>query len=144
MNIKGKNDVMKLVRLVICLVFTVQFFSACGPDESKSEAALKERVAQFWQAKVDKDWSRAYDMTAEAFQKKRSKDSYVRQSNLNFESFEIQNTEILEPGKKARVTVQYKINQMGFEFKKTLTQNWTWENGQWKLGVAETASPNPF
>lgn len=125
--------------IVIFMLATILAVAGCAhlaPASAKrSEEALRQKVKMEWEAKVNKDWGVVYDLTVDAYKNKVKRDSFVQGANINVQEFTIKEVKIIEPGRKALAVVDYRINQMGFDFKITSREEWLWENGDWHLNL---------
>ena len=128
--------------IVIFMLATILAVAGCAhltPASAKrSEEALRQKVKMEWEAKVNKDWGVVYDLTVDAYKNKVNRNSFVQGANINVQEFSIKELKIIEPGRKALAVVDYRINQMGFDFKITSKEEWLWENGGWHLNLLPT------
>ena len=103
-----------------------------------SEESLRQKVKMEWEAKVGKDWGVVYDLAVDEYKKKVDRNLLIQRANVNVQEFSIKEVKIIEPGRKALAVVDYRINQMGFDFKITSREEWLWENGGWHLNLLLT------
>ena len=110
------------------------------------EAELRDRVQSFYQLQMDKKFRQA-----EAFVAEDTKDFYYSSAKGAFDAFKISNIEILEPGKKAKVTVRsnFTVMMMGapkpMPMEMPFTSTWKVEDGKWVMYVDQSAPvPTPF
>ena len=128
------------VTALILLLSALLMFTACAHlmTNPKSKEALREKIQMEWEAKVNKNWGVVYDLTVDAYKNKVNRGSFVQSANINVQEFSIKGVKIIEPGRKALAVVDYRINQMGFDFKITSKEEWLWENGDWHLNLLPT------
>ena len=133
--------------VVIFMLASILAVAGCAhlaPAPAKeSEEALRQKVKMEWEAKVRKDWGVVYDLAVDAYKKKVDRNVLIRRANVNVQEFSIKEVKIIEPGRKALAVVDYRINQMGFDFKITSREEWLWENGGWYLNLLPTLQ-TPF
>ena len=133
--------------IVIFMLASILAVAGCAhlaPAPAKgSEEALRQKVKMEWEAKVRKDWGVVYDLAVDAYKKKVDRNILIRRANVNVQEFSIKEVKIIEPGRKALAVVDYRINQMGFDFKTTSREEWLWENGGWHLNLTPSLRP-PF
>jgi hypothetical protein len=95
---------------------------------------IKRRVAAFWEAKVQRDWARAYDFLCNAYKAQTTKEDYISSADLRVLSFKIEAIDLHKGGKKAIVTVSFDTIVMGFEFKRVkIKDEWINEDGAWRI-----------
>jgi len=125
--------------LGICLI-VLSLCSGCAhlSNRSKGPDALKMRVQELWTAKKQGDWAKVYDMTCKAYRDKVSKQKFLTGPKLRARDFAIEDISIIEPGKRAVVTVKAKLDVMGRTLSMVLKENWIWEDGQWRLNLVPT------
>ena len=128
--------------IVIFMLATILAVAGCAhltpaPVEG-SEESLRRKVKMEWEAKVRKDWGVIYDLAVDEYKKKVDRNLLIQRANVNVQEFSIKEVKIIEPGRKALAVVDYRINQMGFDFKITSREEWLWENGGWHLNLLPT------
>ncbi len=131
------------------LAITVPLFASllnAQPAPVPGEAELRERVQTFYQLQMDKKFRQA-----EAFVAEDTKDFYYSSSKGAFDAFKISKIEILEPGKKAKVTVRsnFTVMMMGapkpMPMEMPFSSTWKVEEGKWVMYVDQKAPvPTPF
>jgi len=131
------------------IVITVCLFvlcSACAQFQldPRGEDALRNRVQTLWEAKVKNDWAAVYDMTAESYRMKVDKNAFLQAPKAATQGFVIKEIELVEPGKKAVVTVESRIEVMGRQFPMAIRETWVWEEGVWRLKLAPAAFQDLF
>ncbi len=126
----------RVIKLNLCL-FVLLMVAACAhlSTSSKSEDALKQRVHTEWEAKVKKDWGTVYDLSVAEFKNKVDRNTFIQKANVDVEAFSIKEVKILEPGRKAKAIVNYKITHMQFKFNMTANEEWLCEDGAWHLNL---------
>jgi len=116
-----------------------------SPAAAEAEAALRDRVAQFYQLQVDKKFRQVEDLVAED-----TKDDYYNGAKPNIKGFSIQQIELLDDNKRARVTIKAKatlrVPQLAAqEFEMPAVTSWKIENGQWVWYIdRDLATQTPF
>ena len=128
--------------IVIFMLASILAVAGCAhltpaPVEG-SEESLRQKVKMEWEAKVRKDWGVVYDLAVDEYKKKVDRNLLIQRANVNVQEFSIKELKIIEPGRKALAVVDYRINQMGFDFKITSREEWLWENGGWHLNLLPT------
>ena len=128
--------------IVIFMLATILAVAGCAhltpaPVE-RSEESLRRKVKMEWEAKVNKDWGVVYDLAVDEYKKKVDRNLLIQRANVNVQEFSIKEVKIIEPGRKALAVVDYRINQMGFDFNITSREEWLWENGGWHLNLLPT------
>jgi len=129
-----KNHLIVIVLLAFILASLGCAHLVPAPTKG-SEEALKERVAQEWEAKMNKDGGALYDLTTDQHKERVPRDSFKYRSNVNLTGFSIQDLEIVEGGTKALVRVNIKIKQAGFNFTFPVREEWLWQRGAWRLDI---------
>ena len=129
-----RNSLVIIFMLASILAFAGCAHLATAPAKG-SEEALRQKVVMEWEAKVRKDWGVVYDLAVDAYKEKVDRNALIRYANVNVQEFSIKEIKITEPGRKALAVVDYRINQMGFDFKITSKEEWLWENGGWRLNL---------
>ena len=137
-----RNSLVVIFMLASILAIAGCAHLATAPAKG-SEEALMEKVVMEWEAKVNRDWGVVYDLAVDAYKEKVDRNTLIRRANVNVVEFSIKEVKIIEPGSKALAVVDYKINQMGFDFKITAREEWLWENGGWHLNLTPSLRP-PF
>jgi hypothetical protein len=136
---------MKLVRVLFLSVLLIGCIVGCAavkPEENRSEDGLMKRVEMIWQAKVGGNWELVYDMTVLSYRQKVEKSAFLARPKVVIQSFAVKGLEMIDPGNKAQVKVDYKLNHMGYEFDMTAEEIWVWEEGDWK-NYRETGATVP-
>lgn len=106
-----------------------------------SEEALRQRVSQVWDAKVENNWEIVYDLATSEFRKKVSRANFLRGASLEVKEFSIEKITILESGKKAAATVSCKASHMGMTFPFTFQDTWLLEDDGWRLKLEPLGLP---
>lgn len=92
-------------------------------------------------AKIAGDWGLVYDFYAPTSRPKASTGESSPARGISFKGYTIENLEILESGKEARVRISNDISMQGFDFKNAPeVQHWVKAKGKWYLGV-KASSP---
>jgi hypothetical protein len=117
-------------RLLFPAVAITAWAQQASPAAAEAERALRERVTQFFQLQVDKEFRKGEAMVAED-----SKDDYYNGSKPDIKGFSIQQVELLDNNTRARVTIKAKrvvktlVGVLDFEM--PAVTSWKLENGQW-------------
>lgn len=125
------------VNSMISCILVLMMFSACAhiSVDPHSEGSLMQRVEKEWVAKVNRDWGTVYDMGVAEFKNKYDKKDFVRMANVIIDEFQIKDIKIIEPGRKATAVVDYKTSHMQYEFNMSASEEWWWEDGEWRLNL---------
>jgi len=128
--------------LVILIVFSV-LLGGCAhlTRGTGSEEALRQRVAQVWNAKVNDNWEVVYDLTVSEYKKKVNRSAFLRGATLDVSEFSIKEITILESGKEAVATVACKASHMGMTFPFTFKETWLLEDDGWRLQLKPLGLP---
>lgn len=100
-----------------------------------SEEALRQRVAQAWEARKNRDANTLWDMTTDEHKKRVPRESFTYRANVIMTGFSIRDVTIAEGGTTALVQVEMKIRQMGFDFTFPIREEWLWQRGAWRLDL---------
>jgi hypothetical protein len=134
-----------LIKLV-CLLGVLLMFAACKhvQDKPATEETLRQMVQTEWEARVSRKLGVVYDMTVKSFQKAVPRDAFLQRPNMPITSFSVKEVKLAESGKEGQTVVQFKTNQMGFDFNFTTKENWIWEDGDWRLNISPSKVKIPF
>jgi len=127
----------RLFYFFICILLMTAISACQLLHRTPPEDAIRLRINEFMNAKINKDWSTAYTyfdstyhdtVTVKQFERKMSK--------MVFKGFTIKSIEIDASGNKATAIVEADVDMMGFDFKGTPeTQIWVDEGWKWFLHV---------
>ena len=124
---------------IIFMLASILAFAGCAhlmPAPSMgTEEALREKIGQEWEAKMNGNAGALYDLTTDEHKKRVARDSFRYQTNVNLTGFSIKDMEILEEGTKALVHVNIEVRQMGFDFTFPSREVWLWQRGEWRLDI---------
>ncbi len=125
----------KLFAFSVCLFFLLP---ACAHFKagSGSQDALRECVQTVWEAKTKRDWISVYDMTTQSYKDKVDKSMFLQSPKAIVHGFVIKKMEIVEPGKRAMVTVEATMDILGRKVSLNIKEHWQWENGAWRLNLS--------
>lgn len=130
--------------VVIFLLTSILMTAGCAylatAPARGSEEALRKKVHQEWEAKMNRNWGALYDLTTDEHKKRVPRDSFRGRTNVNLAGFSIKDIEILEEGTEALVHVNIKIRQMGFDFSFPSSEVWLWQRGAWRLKIKPAAA----
>jgi len=137
---------MKSKMALVIYVWLFVLSSACAQFQlnPRSEDALRKRVQTLWEAKTRNDWATVYDMTVESYRVKVDKNAFMQAAKVGTSGFVIKAIELVEPEKKAVVTVESQIELMGQQFPMTIKEQWVWEEGAWCLKLFPAAFQSLF
>ena len=125
--------------IVIFLLASILMAAGCAhlatAPAGGSEEALRKKVHQEWEAKMNRNWGALYDLTTDEHKKRVDRDSFRCKTNVNLAGFSIKDMEILEEGTKALVHVNIEVRQMGFDFTFPSREVWLWQRGEWRLDI---------
>jgi len=130
--------ICKITSLLFLAVFILSSGCAHLRFLPEGEENLRKKVCIEWNAKIQKDWGKVYDLAVEEYKKKVNRVTFMQGANLNVTGFEIKELKIIEPKSKALATVNYTINPMGFEFNMTAREEWMMEDNAWRLNLLPT------
>jgi len=120
--------------------------AAIWPLGSK-QVPLEDRINNFMQAQVDRNWSQAYSFFDSDSRENIIQEEFMSQSRkISFTGFRIEEIDMLPSADRATVKVRIDLLFMGFEFKGDKggpqTQQWVKEKGAWF--VKAPAHQNPI
>ena len=126
--------------IVISAVLVFSAFNACShlKESPVNGDSLKEAVTRVWEAKVQRDWGTVYSLTVDEYKKKKTRDDFIRRCNIIVKEFDIKEIRVVEPDKKARVEVEYKVQTQAFLMDMISKEEWLRENGSWHLNLLPT------
>lgn len=112
-------------------------------DPKVDEAALKQRVTDYWQARVKGDWAASYEFMDPYYRRKVNKLGYINtQGRVKYYSHSIKSEPVIS-GIRAAISVAYESEVPEFMVEgkpltvprkeTTTTQNWIWADGNWCL-----------
>lgn len=131
---------MRTFGLLMAILF---LFSSCATLKSNPASidALTTSVKKVWDAKLNGDWGVVYDIAVKEYKNKMKKTAFLGIGKIVVKEYTIKDIKILEPGKRAISVVEYKIDQIGFEFHiPRFKEEWLWEEGAWHLNLLPTLS----
>jgi hypothetical protein len=102
-----------------------------------SEDALRIRVEEMMNARIDDDWGKVYDYLDSAYRNKMSKKNFLNiKREIDYTNYKIESIEILPSGKEAMAQVKQSISIKVFDFKdQPEKQQWVKEGFSWYLKV---------
>ena len=121
---------MKKKLIVIAILM---FLASCAHVDVKDDtSALKERVSGFWNAKQNKEWTKAYGFHCAGFKANIAKEKYGASANLNITHFDLGDITFSENNHKAVVNISFQANVQGFSLKDIkIKEEWINENSKW-------------
>lgn len=133
------------IRWIIFVVCTLLSATSCTFPLSgaQSEETLRKRAADAWQARLNGNWEKVYDMSCEKFQKAMDKTVFIRKGPFDAIRFKILGIEMhaAEKGKSAIVHLTFDTVKMGIPFTFDIKEPWILENGQWRLDTPTKKTP---
>jgi hypothetical protein len=122
----------------LIMMFVTIWMSSCStlPFQS-SEDALRKRVEEMMNARIDDDWEKIYGYLDPAYRSKVSKKNFLNiKRDMDYTKYSISSIEIQSSGIEAIVQVKQDINVNVFNFKdKAETQHWVKDGFSWYLKV---------
>lgn len=127
-----------LVCLTGCALFST---SKTLPDE----AALKERILQYYQAVIVKDWKRVYSFRHSSFKESISADAFAaRPRNVEIKGYEIEDITLIPSGDAAHIKIKADIVARGYLFKGVPQKMyWVVQDNEWVEYTKNAASVEP-
>ncbi len=121
-----------LCLLLMTLISACQLLHLTPPEE-----AIRLRIDEFMNAKITKDWAKAYAYFDSEYHDMVTQKQFERKmSKFDFKAFTIASIEMDPSGDKATAIVKADLNMEGFDFKENPeTQMWVKENWGWYLHV---------
>jgi len=129
--------------IVIFLLVSILMAAGCAhlaTAPGGSEEALREKVRQEWDAKMNKSWGALYDLATDECKKSVDRDSFRYKTNVNVTGFSIKDIKMLKEGANALVQVNIDVKQMGFNFTFPSREVWLWQRGAWRLDIKPAAA----
>jgi len=122
----------------------ILYLSACAHlvKSAPTEENLRKAVTDLWNAKKDFEWGYVYDHSVNEYKKHMERKRFIRRANLTIRDFEIESVKLTGEG-KAEVRVKHVVIVMGLEMTTTSTQEWLWEDGEWRLNLMPSLN-SPF
>lgn len=126
----------------LLLVFSVLLSSACSVDRNYANylktQEVETRVAERWDALVNKDHAKAYEYLAVSYKDVTSKEEYIQTLNprIIWEKFEINRVSCEEEICKVNVEAAYRIPPMfgipqGMKAMENVKETWLYQEGEW-------------
>lgn len=130
---------------VVLVVLTIGLLGGC--QKADPQAALKERVATYWNLKQAKTWPEVYDKFLDPEAKNGvAKEAFLKRRWLAFDILSYEISEVHEDGDKAKVAVNNEVNfplktpqgELTFIKKQVTTQDdWVRRDGTWYVVLTE-------
>jgi hypothetical protein len=141
---KTANNTLTTLFVSLLMAFTVtscSTFPHRPPDQ-----AVKLRVEELMNAKINKDWEKAYTFFDSAYKKTQPEHQFLSNiSKMEFKAFTIETITVAPDGKHATVIMKTDITTNGFDFKgNQTTQQWVKEGRQWFLYMPPLDKENPL
>lgn len=123
---------MRIYFFIVTFLFFMLLTACTHVPVQDESSSLQDRVARFWDAKIQKDWNGAYNYFCKKYQDKTKREDFVSSSNLDIIVFEVVSTRMFDSGRKARVIVKFDAEVMGFKLKDIqLEEEWINEERTW-------------
>ncbi len=141
-------NLKRFPELFILFTVVLQLFTSCAGYTPDKESLLK-RVNELWSARIQKDWSKVFELTDETYQNKESKATFATKGDfkgvLDFNVKEIEIAEDKEPYHHAEVIIRFSILRGGMKFQPEMKELWVFEpsNG-WVLNKSAMIKKKPF
>jgi hypothetical protein len=139
-----KKNGRTLLAAACCLILILS--AGCAALSPAKEEPLEERVKNYMQAQMERNWDRAYGFFDSSSREKVARESYVnRVRTVNFKAFSIEEITVLPSGDQATVKVRMDIPYMGYNFQGiSQMQAWVKEKGEWFVKSEFQAKRKPF
>ena len=118
----------------VALLFGIGYLRTM--TSGNTEEALRHRIVAEWEAKKNRNFGAVYDMAAEAYRQKVSRDIFLQRKHVGIQKFSVKSLEMSESGKEALSEVEFTTKQMGFDFTFKSKESWVWEGGEWRLDIS--------
>jgi hypothetical protein len=140
------NTRKALSAAIACLILIMFAGCAALPPPPTKQETLEERVKNYMQAQVKKNWGQAYSFFDTSSRDKVTRDSYLSQTRkMAYNGFAIEEITVLPSGDKATVKVRIDIAFMGYVFPRApQTQEWVKEGGAWFVKHKAAPRITPF
>jgi hypothetical protein len=130
------------------VIAAVVLMQACAALPLKSpEEALRQRVDQMMNAKVDNDWGTVYDLMDSTYKKRMTRQNFLNLNReIQFSNYRFESLVIDPSGDTAAVRVKYDMSVKVFDFEDQVEeQQWIREKGKWYMKAEkEKAVPTPI
>lgn len=129
----------------MCCLMAILLAGCAGLTPEPKQESLDERVKNYMQAQIDKDWAKVYSFFHSSYREKMSKEQFTGMvRKLSYKSFTIEGIDMLPSGQEAQVKVRIDLSFMGYVFPRApQKQNWAKENGGWFVKGSDKTTP-PF
>ena len=105
--------------LLIILWWIAALLPACAPvgTQEHPKQILRQRVQEFWQAKVQNNRKEAYEFLCPSVQDNLPLEAFhLVSGGMSFSAFHIEEISLLDSGRQARVSVNFSLKVMGMDF----------------------------
>jgi hypothetical protein len=127
--------------IVFCCTAMICACAAAPIRENNTPDALMETVRMVWDAKQNREWGKVYDATDLQFKQKKTRDEFIRTSNLIVKKYTILAVEVDKSGRKGTSEVSFETFQMGYNFDVKIKEPWVFEDGQWRMQKSDMINP---
>jgi hypothetical protein len=136
------------INLWLAIIAALVLVPACAGLPFKSpEEALRHRVDQLMNAKVNNDWEIVYDLMDSSYKKRMTKKNFLNMNReIQFSNYRFESLAIAPSGDTALVRVKYDMSVKVFDFEDQVEeQQWIREKGKWYQNVGkEEAAVTPM
>lgn len=122
----------------VAVIAAMVLMQACAALQFKSpEEALRQRVDEMMNAKVNNDWEIVYDLMDSSYKKRMTKRNFLNLNReMQFSNYRFDSLTIDSSGDTATVRVKYDMSVKVFDFEDQVEeQQWIREKGKWYLKV---------
>jgi hypothetical protein len=124
-------------------LFLVSCATLSATDAANDEANLCRQVKQVWDAKLKMDFGIVWDHMVSDYQAQVPRDKFIAMANVGTASYTIKDVQITEPGARAIASVDCVLTMQGHRFPTTMTEDWRFEDREWKLDLTKSLQPFP-
>lgn len=132
---------MKVIVFLAALFSMISISGVHAETGLSDPSSLRNRVASFWDAKVERDWTVVYSLTSREFKDEVNEESFVNRSNIHVVSYEIGDFEINTQNKESTVPIRYTVQEKGYVFSFSAEERWIWEDGNWHADLSPPRIP---
>lgn len=98
----------------MCCLMAILLAGCAGLTPEPKQESLDERVKNYMQAQIDKDWAKVYSFFHSSYREKMSKEQFTGMvRKLSYKSFTIEGIDMLPSGQEAQVKVRIDLSFMG-------------------------------
>ena len=117
---------------VVCIVGLLVSCTHINPQPENTNETLESRAQAHWAAKVNQNWSTAYQYFCAKYQEQIPRSDFLKMSKMTINRFTINNIEKAADGTTAAVEVTFSADIRGYEMAGINTKEaWVHEKGNW-------------